>query len=49
VARLEVAVLTQSRDPAAALAFAQYLADPQRGLRHFLDRGFHPVESGDGR
>ena len=38
--RVEIAVLTQSRDPAAAREFARYVAAPDRGLRHFRASGF---------
>ncbi len=38
--RVEVALLTQSRDPAAALKFARYVTDPDRGLVRFRDFGF---------
>lgn len=38
--RVEVAVLTQARDPAAALTFARYTAGPDRGLVHFRAFGF---------
>lgn len=38
--RVEVAVLTQSRDPDAARAFARYATDPDTGLRHFRAAGF---------
>ena len=44
--RVEVAVLTQSRDPDAARAFAQYVADPNRGLAHFRAAGFRVEEPG---
>jgi molybdenum ABC transporter molybdate-binding protein len=39
-ARVEVAVLAQSADPAAALALARYVTDPERGLVHFRAAGF---------
>ena len=42
--RVEVAVLAQSADPAAALRFARYLADPGRGLKTFRAAGFAVVE-----
>lgn len=42
--RVEVAVLTQTRDPAAALKFALYASATDRGLVHFRAFGFR-VES----
>ena len=42
-AAVEVAVLTQSADPVAALGFARYLADPDHGLRRFRVAGFRTV------
>ncbi|QDU19467.1 molybdate ABC transporter substrate-binding protein [Urbifossiella limnaea] len=42
VGRVEVAVLTQSADRDAALGFARYLADPERGLKTFRTAGFTP-------
>lgn len=44
--RVEVAVLTQSRDPNAAHAFARYIADPDRGLVHFRAFGFRVASPG---
>jgi molybdenum ABC transporter molybdate-binding protein len=38
--RVEVATLAQSADPDAARAFAEFLADPAGGLRHFREAGF---------
>jgi ABC-type molybdate transport system substrate-binding protein len=43
--RVVVAVLSQSADPAAAVRFARYLADPDRGLKTFRAAGFAVVES----
>ncbi len=43
-ARLQVAVLTQSRDPVAALGFARYLTDPARGLAEFRSCRFDVIE-----
>jgi molybdate transport system substrate-binding protein len=39
-AHVDIAVLKQSADPAAARQFAEYVADPGRGLRHFRAAGF---------
>lgn len=41
VGKVEVAVLSQSRDAAAAKRFAQYMTDPAHGLQHFQRSGFH--------
>jgi molybdate transport system substrate-binding protein len=43
IGRVEIAVLQQSRDPAAALRFARYVADPAGGLPHFRDHGFRVI------
>lgn len=43
-ARVEVAVLIQSADPAAARHFASYLAAPEGGLKHFRAAGFGVIE-----
>jgi len=43
--RIEVAVLKQSRDPAAALAFARYIADPNQGLNHFRAAGYRVADA----
>ncbi|HEX4608826.1 MAG TPA: extracellular solute-binding protein, partial [Urbifossiella sp.] len=45
--RIEVAVLTQSADPAAARAFAAFLADPVAGLGHFRAAGFRVIDQPD--
>ncbi|MFO0799849.1 MAG: molybdate ABC transporter substrate-binding protein [Gemmataceae bacterium] len=42
VGRVEVAVLAQSVDRAAALGFARYLAHPEHGLKTFRAAGFTP-------
>jgi molybdate transport system substrate-binding protein len=39
-ARVDVAVLKQSADPAAARQFAEYVADSGHGLKHFRAAGF---------
>jgi molybdenum ABC transporter molybdate-binding protein len=46
-ARVEVAVLSQSADPAAALRFARY-ATADRGLRHFRVAGFAVLDAKSG-
>jgi molybdate transport system substrate-binding protein len=43
-ARVELAVLKQSADPAAALQLARYITDPARGLAHFRAAGFRVRE-----
>jgi molybdate transport system substrate-binding protein len=43
-ARVEVAVLAHSPDPAAALTFARYLTAPDRGLARFRAAGFRVIE-----
>lgn len=40
IGRVEITVLTQSRDPAAALRFARYVGATDRGLAHFRAAGF---------
>lgn len=42
--RIEMVVLKQSRDPAAALAFARFVTAPDRGLRRFREAGFRVGE-----
>jgi len=46
--RVEMAVLTQSRDPAAALAFARYATAAEKGLVHFRAFGFRIEENAGG-
>lgn len=46
--RVEVAVLTQSRDPAAALRFARYATSADHGLVHFRAFGFRVEEEAGG-
>lgn len=43
--RIEVAVLNQSRDPAAARRFAQYITATDRGLSHYRKHEFQVEES----
>jgi len=43
--RVEVAVLTQSRDPAAARRLARYITATDRGLAHFRGYGFRVTET----
>lgn len=43
-ARVEVAVLKPSADPAAARQFARYLASPTGGLMHFRAAGFGVID-----
>ncbi len=43
-ARISVGVLRSSRQPAAALRFARFLAARDRGQREFARQGFQPVE-----
>ncbi len=43
-ARVEVAVLKQSADPAAAMRLARYITDPDLGLVHFRATGFRVRE-----
>ncbi len=42
-ARVEIAVLNQSADPAAALRLARYAADPGRGRKAFRAAGFTTI------
>jgi molybdate transport system substrate-binding protein len=44
-ARVDVAVLKQSPDPAAARQFVQYLVAPEGGLKHFRAAGFRDAAS----
>jgi molybdate transport system substrate-binding protein len=46
MARVEVAILTQSPAPAAARRFARYLTAPDRGLVRFREAGFRVVGGG---
>ena len=46
--RVEMAVLTQSRDPAAALAFARYATSADKGLVYFRSFGFRVEEEAGG-
>ena len=46
VGRIEVAVLTQSRDREAALRFARYVSATDRGLVRFRDLGFRAEDAG---
>lgn len=46
--RVELAVLTQSRDPAAALRFARYATSADHGLVHFRAFGFRVEEEAGG-
>jgi molybdenum ABC transporter molybdate-binding protein len=46
-ARVQVAVLTTSKQPTAALQFARYVAGRDKGLKRFRDCGFVNVETGD--
>jgi molybdenum ABC transporter molybdate-binding protein len=48
-ARVAIALLKQSADPAAALALARYVTDPDRGLIHFRAAGFRVRETPAGR
>lgn len=48
-ARVEVAVLTQSPDPAAARRFARYLTAPDGGLAHFRAARFRVIEPRGGK
>lgn len=43
-ASIPIAVLKQSKQPTAALRFARYLASRDKGLGHFKQAGFEPVE-----
>ena len=45
--KIEVTVLRQSRDPAAALRFARYVAATDRGLIHFREYRFRVSESAE--
>ncbi len=49
VARVEIAVLTQSPDAAAALRFARYATAADRGLIHFRTAGFRIVDAAGSR
>jgi molybdate transport system substrate-binding protein len=42
--KIQIGVLTSSRDPAAAAAFARYLTAPANGLSIFRKHGFNPPE-----
>ena len=46
--RVELAVLTQSRDPAAALRFAHYATSADHGLVHFRNFGFRVEDEAGG-
>lgn len=46
--RVEIAPLAQSRDPDAALRFARYVTDPERGLKYFRAAGFRVTEPSGG-
>ncbi|QJW95160.1 molybdate ABC transporter substrate-binding protein [Frigoriglobus tundricola] len=46
--RVELAVLTQSRDPAAALRFVQYVSATSGGLARFREYGFEVEERAGG-
>ena len=43
-ALVSVGVMTSSKQPTTALRFARFLAARDRGLKHFRDSGFQPVD-----